>query len=142
MDGEIFGPLTRVHELAGKDGVNPREWLSGSQVEDCWRLLRQVEEGLLQVVNDAGVRARAIRAEAKGEKVLGSDHSLMKALRGQLSSTSNANADDLRVAALSVLRASHEISARQQRQMRSFRNQLLGLSAVLVVLAGLVLVAQ
>jgi hypothetical protein len=144
MDVEVFCPLKRVDYLAGKDRVSPREWLSGSQVEDCWRLLRQVEEGLLRVVNDAGVRARAIVAEAKGEKVLGSDHSLVKALREQLGPTSTAKPDDedVRLAALSVLRASHENSARQHRQMRSFRNQLLGLSAVLVVLAGMVLIAQ
>jgi hypothetical protein len=142
MEVEIFGPLQRVDELAGKDRVSPQEWLSGSQVEDCWRLLRQAEEGLLQVVDDGGVRARASAAEAKGEKALGSDHVLVKALREQLSPTSNTKPDEVRVAALAVLRVSHENSARQHRQMRSFRNQLLGLSAVLVILAGIALIAQ
>lgn len=140
MRVEIFTPLDRVDQLAGQDRVRFREWLSGSQVEECWRLLRQAEEGVLQAVADDGVAARSQGAIAHGEERLGRDHVLVTSLQSHLDLGSPPAA--LRIAALDVVRASHEVSDRRHRLMRLFRNQLIGVTTALVLLAGAALLGQ
>lgn len=140
IDVEVFQPLDRVEALAARGRATFREWLSGSQVEECWRLLRQAEEGLLHLVADGSVPTRAKQARAHGLRMLGSDDPLRVVLDEALGGSAPPAA--LRAIALDVVRASHEASDRQHRQLRSFRNQLLGLSVVLVALGAILLVVQ
>jgi hypothetical protein len=141
MEIEIYKPLGRADELAGRDRLSFREWLSGSQVEECWRLLRQAEEGLFQLLPEAALPSRARAAEVHGLQVLGPEHPLMRTLRTELAKTSE-NTTALRNAALDVLRVAHETTDKEHRRIRSFRNQLLGLSTVLILLAAILVLGQ
>lgn len=137
---EIFDPLDRVDELANRP-ARLREWLSGALVEECWRLLRQAEEGILRFVPDQDMRVSAEAAVAHGEKHLGRDDALVRSLQNYLDDQTSSP-DTLRTAAVRMLGVSHEQSDGRHRQMRQFRNQLLGMSVALVVLAGLALLGQ
>ncbi len=50
-------------------------WFSGSQVQECWLLLRKAEEGLLLAADGQGLRVRAEAALSRGVALLGGDSS-------------------------------------------------------------------
>lgn len=138
---EVEEPLREATEIATYERMTSREWWSGSQVEGCWRRLRQAEEGIFQLSCAATVPVRARAAEGHGSRLLAGDDPRLSALRTLLSAP-DPDAERLRVAGLEVLRAAHEASDGRHRQMRSFRNQLFVLSAVLGVFALLLLVLE
>src|SRR5262245_30362981 len=122
--------------LASDDRATFCEWLSGSQVEECWRLLRQAEEGLVRAVGPEGVVATVkAKADSHAEPLLGRGHALVRAFEAASAETPG-DPENIRRAALDVIGASHEASDRMHRQVRSFRNVLLTVSLVMLGLAA------
>jgi hypothetical protein len=138
LDSEVLVPVNRADDLAAHDSVTPLEWWSGSEVEECWRLLRQAEEGLLGLAGGAALVQRARSALAHAEHSPGVDAVLTASLRTELEKQ-KPDETALRRAALDVVRTSHDLSDAQHQRVRSYRNQLMGVSAVLVLLAGALL---
>lgn len=119
-----------------------RLWFLGSEIEECWRLLRQAEEGLL-IVDDRGVRSHAESALVVGNAVLGNADPKVQNLARELEDTGTPSAEmALQRAAFDVLSHAHEVSDGRHRQMRGFRNQLFGLSGVLLILAAALVLFQ
>lgn len=127
---EITTPLDEATHLAAVDRMTVAEWWTGSQVEECWRRLRQAEEGIFQIVAGPTVQVRARAAEGHGSGMLAGDDPRLAGLRLLLGEQA-PDEERLRTAGLEVLRASHEASDGRHRRMRSFRNQLFVLSAAL-----------
>ena len=149
MGSQIFQPLSDLDFVLDASPrwnlLNKlRLWFHGSEIEECWRLLRQAEEGLL-IVDDGGVRSHAESALAHGNAVLGGADPMVQNLAKELKDTNATTAAAqaaLQRAAFDLLGRAHETTDQKHRQMRGFRNQLLGLSGVLLILAVVLVLLQ
>lgn len=144
---QVFDPISRADAYASRDRQGLLEWWGGSQVEEAWRMLRQAEEGLLELVAPPGLPARARVAEQHAIQALGPTDARVQALQKALADLQASPKDPgitaaLRVAARTALAGAHETSDLQHQQQRGFRNQLFAVSAVLVLAAGLLFLAQ
>ena len=138
LDSQIKQPLDRAEYLA-YNGHNPVEWWSGSQIEAAWWALRQAEENLVRATSDKGVIKRygaSALAHARGR--LADDDPRVTDLTGILP---HGKPEDIRAAALEVLREVHEVSDRQHQTQRQFRNTLRVLTITLT-LGGVALAAM
>ena len=147
MRSQVFQPLNDLNVvLRASPRWNVfrklRLWFHGSQIEECWRLLRQAEEGLL-IVDERGARSHAELALAHGNAALGSADLLVQTLAAELKDAGTAVPRvALQRAAFDVLGRAHEVTDAKHRQMRAFRTQLLGLAGVLLILAVVLVVLQ
>lgn len=155
MQSQIFDPLHELNVLLSNGfrwNVFKKLllWFHGSEIEECWRLLRQAEEGLL-IVDSHGVRSHAELALAHGKAILSSKDPLVQSLAKELDQTKQTDDSTplkretklaLQRSAFDVLGRSHEATDAKHRQMRGFRNQLLVLSGVLLILAVVLILLQ
>ncbi|QGF23138.1 hypothetical protein [Raineyella fluvialis] len=120
-----------------EDGLNPLEWWTGSQIEAAWSQLRLAEENLVRASShDAGVlRADALTelAHAVSVGVAATDPRLA-ALREALAAPA-PDLTQLRELTVRVTVAAHLLSDQMHQAQRGFRNQLRGITILLIVLA-------
>lgn len=138
---QVFAPLDRADAYASSNREGFLEWWGGNQVEESWRMLRQAEEGLLEIVAAPGVRARAQFAENHALQTLGATDLRVQALQKALADKDTAP-EDLRTVARAAIGAAHEASDLQHQKLRGFRNQLFVVTCVLVLAAALLFVLQ
>lgn len=142
-------PVKAVHrDLDAARGIaNDPHWTldgwSGRSTENAWRHLRLAEEGLVDLVREGRSHVDELtvtmkRALGHGKDHLPADDPMLKDLQAIDAKASKSLDDWARVKELSsaITVRSHEVSTRRHHQQRSFRNQLRGLTLVLLGLAG------
>jgi hypothetical protein len=150
--------------------VGIRKWWWGTEIERAWARLREVEERAVDLLPDAELRARGAEALAHANFYLKGDDKRRQHLEALLvdawhavpvtmasalrSSTTNffraphaqaltaTMASALRSSIVDVLRASHAQADRNNQQARYLRNRLIIASAVSVLFAVLIVLAQ
>ena len=134
LDPAIADDLDQAREIAAdRHGVNP--W-SGRDIENAWRHLRLAEEGLLATRKDHAdivVAARKALGHAQGH--LPPDFALTQDLQKALSAQTPED-PTIHELAEAVTVAAHEACTTEHHKQRSFRNQIRGLTLVLVILAA------
>lgn len=124
-----------------KDEDSTFDGWSGRSIENAWRYLRLAEEGLLDLVREDRhdeLEVTLGRAIGHGMKHLPADDPMLTDLRAISAKASREAADWGRIKEVSqaVTVRAHEASTRDHQRQRSFRNQLRGLTAVLLGLAA------
>lgn len=109
---------------------------SGRAIENAWRYLRLAEEGLAGLTRGQDrIEVLAARALGHAKGHLPADHVLTQDLTRALAAEPR-QPGRLKELAEAVIVQAHEASTAQHHQQRSFRNQVRGLTLVLLLLAA------
>lgn len=140
-DPRVVRAMSHVDEAVrlAEGRQSPAQWWSGGRIEACWRELRLAEEVVLDVGSAYEVGARVVDASTHAAFYLGAEDTRAKNLATLLERGEPFAA--LVPAARIALEASHEASDREHRARRSFLNTLRATTALLAVLAALLLAA-
>lgn len=125
-----------VRRMARAPSTLSDRW-SGVLVEDCWRELRLAEEAMIHLKPNTDVASAANDALNHAQYYLTGTNKSVAYLTEELRKSQNGDTSkrELRSSILPVLSAAHDASDRMHRELRSFRNQLLVLSMVLIFMA-------
>lgn len=128
--------LAEATELATKPQT-PFEWWFGSNAEAAWTKVRLAEEALMLVTADApAIKAHGFGALSHAKGRLDDGDTRVTELKGLLAATgSDVQPLEIRRLAHAVAVASHEVSDREHRDQREFRNRLRLVVIVLGILA-------
>jgi hypothetical protein len=148
---EVEALLQEAGDVAEAQHVIPTTWWSGAEVERTWRLLREVEERLVDFVDAAELDARAADAvsHARHQGISDGDPSVMDlaairavAAERRIAGTALSDTEVVayRAAVRAVLGLAHARSDRDNQEARAYRNRLL-LGSVISLLAAVALVA-
>lgn len=144
---ELYARLDRAedHALNGPGGA--LRWWHGTEIELAWGDLRLVEEEMVAHLPDADLDAAAAEAaiHARFAGIGDADDRLLllQSLRlARAKDPHRSPPSEIRPAIAEVLRASHDASTRAHVEARLLRNRLFETTAVTVLFATLLVVAQ
>lgn len=122
---------------------SPSEWWFGSKAEAAWMNLRLAEEALVLATTDAAtIRAQGLGVLAHAKGRLADGDVRVTELKSLLAANGSAvQSIEISRVAHSVAVASHDVSDRQHRDQREFRNRLRLLVMSLAVLSFVLAVA-
>lgn len=107
--------------------------LNGAAVEAAWLRIHAVDVTVIRLATPAVVRARLPEIVSTGKELLGESHESVTTIRELVSHTKWSEHD--REALAHSVKAVHAASDSESMRLRSFRNILLGATAVLALLA-------
>lgn len=110
-----------------------RSLLNGAAVEAAWLRIHAVDVAIVRLAAPDAVRARLPEIVATGKELLGEGHESVTTIREVMGHTEWAGQD--REALAHSVKAVHAASDSENVRLRSFRNILLGATAVLSLLA-------
>lgn len=107
--------------------------LNGAAVEAAWLRIHAVDVAVIRLATPGVVRARLPEIASTGRELLGESHESVTTIREIMGHTKWTEHD--REALAQGVKAVHAASDSESRRLRSFRNILLGATAVLALLA-------
>ncbi len=139
----LINDLLADANVASGEKVTLRKWWWGTEIERAWSRLREVEERTVHLLPDPELPACAANAARPGNSYLdandpGLQH--LQVLRAQQDPPPST--DELRSSIVAVLRAAHDKADHVNREARYLRNRLLIASALSVLFAVAIVLAQ
>lgn len=116
--------------------LRPIAWFTGADIESSWLSIHSAKQELLMVVPTREVRAQVPMLRSKVKRYLSSSSPERKAYQDWLKNADRANVDPDRERIREIRTAVDRESDLQHANVRRFRNVLMGLSIVAIVLLG------
>jgi hypothetical protein len=135
--------LLQDANVASGEKVTPRKWWWGTEIERAWARLREVEEQSVHLLPDPELPACAADAARHGNAYLDTNDPRLQHLQAvSARQDPPVSTDELRSSIIRVLRAAHDKADQANREARYLRNRLLIASALSVLFAVAIVVAQ